>query len=255
MKREQRFRSEMFVRVRDYGTAHKDLFPESSTGGHKFAQVTAAVAAIDGHLENRVVADADARGVKAEPREVVFAYRKTLAQAGRRITRPEAGQSRFRMPRRRTLKAEISTARVFIEEAAQRQEQFVKLGLPPTFISDFTRLVDTFQQVVDARLSSKTVRREALAGIDSTLARGLDVIRDLDIVVAIATQQDPNLFASYQSARRIDGLSPSSRKAAEPPAVPPVAVPPEAPPSAATAAATDTMALVRAGEEVLDKAS
>ena len=46
MNRNQRFRYEMFVRVRSFGVANRDQFPESSTGGKALALVEAAVAAI-----------------------------------------------------------------------------------------------------------------------------------------------------------------------------------------------------------------
>ncbi|MCC6991515.1 MAG: hypothetical protein IT181_21120, partial [Acidobacteria bacterium] len=61
-----------------------------------FAQVTAAVAALDDHLKNRVVARAEARKVKAATRAAVFDYMKTVALAARRVTRPESGVSPFR---------------------------------------------------------------------------------------------------------------------------------------------------------------
>ena len=217
MTRNQRFKYEMFVRVRDYGTAHTELFPESSTGGQTFAQVTATVAAIDEHLKNRVLATAEARRVKAATRAAVFDYMKTIALAARRVTRRETGTSPFRMPRRRSFKVEISTARAFIEEAERRRDQFLRLGLPETFISDFRARVDALQQAVDVRLNSKTMRRQARAGIQTSLAEGLEAIRDLDAIMAIATRQDHVAFAAWQSARRIEGQRTSSSGAVKPP--------------------------------------
>jgi hypothetical protein len=205
MTKQQRFKYEMFVRVRDYGTAHTDLFPASSTGGQTFAQVTEAVSAIDDHLKNRVVATAEARKVKAATRAAVFDYMKTLALTARRVTRSEPGPNPFRIPRRRSLKVEISTARAFSEEAAKREEQFIRFGLPRTFVSDFRARVDELQQAVDTRLSSKTTRRQAKAGIQSMLAQGLEAIRDLDAIVAIGAHQDPVAFGAWQSARHIEG--------------------------------------------------
>jgi hypothetical protein len=230
MTREQRFKYEMFVRVRDYGTANSDLFPSSSTGHETFGRVTTAVAVIDDHLKNRVLARAEARKVKAVTRAAVFNYMKTLALAARRVTRLEPGINPFRLPSRRSLKVEISTARAFIEEAEKRQEQFVRLGLPATFVSEFRTLVNQLQQAVDVRLNSKTVRGKAQAGIRTALADGLEAIRDLDAIVAIATRQDPTRFAAWQSARRIEGQgsASSSSKATSPAAVTiPAAVPAE----------------------------
>ena len=249
MKKQQRFKYETFVRVRDYGTAHAALFPESSTGGQTFARVTAAVAAIDDHLKNRVVARAEARKVKTTTRAAVVDGMKTLALTARRVTRPEPGPSPFRMPTRRTVKVEIATARAFMAEAEKRQDQFLRFGLAPTFVSDFRALVDDLQRAVDVRLSSKTVRRQAQAGIETALAEGLESIRDLDAIVAIATRQDPVAYAAWQSARHIEGQGSASPGPEEEPApsvdatTPAVAA---APPDSGTKAPDPALVLGRA---------
>ena len=95
MTRQQRYRYEMFVRVRDFGAAHKELFPESSTGGQWFAEVSGAVAAIDGHLKNRIVAVADSRRVKSTTRAAVLDYMKTIALTARQVTKTDSVSSRF----------------------------------------------------------------------------------------------------------------------------------------------------------------
>ncbi len=189
MTKLQRHKYECFVRVRDYGKAHAVLFPESSTGGQKFAEVTAAVAAIDEHLKNRVVARAEARKVKVVTRKAVVESMKTLALTARRVLRQEPGVNPFRVPQRRTAKTDIATARAFIEEAERRKDQFIRFGLPPTFISDFRVLVDQLQDAVDVRLNAKSTRRGAKAGIAATLAEGLETIRDLDAIVAMTTRR------------------------------------------------------------------
>ena len=151
----------------------------------------------------------------------------TIAAAARRVTRVEPGVSPFVLPRRRSLATELATARAFMEEAATRQAEFEQFGLPPTFISDLRALVDRLQQAADVRLSSKTVRRKAQAGIATGLAQGLDAARDLDVIVAIATRQtDPTTFAAWTSARRIEGLGSGAAKTPVAPPVPePVATP------------------------------
>ena len=261
MRKDQRYRYEMFVRVRDYGTQHTDLFPTSSTAGQLFARVTMAVGAIEEHLKKQVLARAEARKVKAATRAAVFDYMKTIAQAARRVTRLESGQTPFRMPKRRTLKAEIATAKAFIEEARKRLDEFLRLGLPTTFLSDFQTLVDALQQAVDVRLNSKTGRRHASAGITTQLKDGLDAIRDLEVVVTLATRSDPTRFAAWQSARRIEGqgtppVTPSKNPAATTPGAPPETAPapvPEEPTVVPTAPETTPVQPV--DDEPLPRAS
>lgn len=234
MKRLQRFKYEMFVRVRDFGAAHAALFPEGSTGGQAFARVVAATAAIEQHLKDHVVGKAEARRIKATTRGSVADYLKTIAAAARRVTRAESAVNPFVLPKRRSLAAQLSTARAFLQEAASRQAGFEKFGLPPTFISDFQALVDQLQQAVDVRLSSKTARRKAQAGVVHALAEGLDAIRDLDVIVAIATRvQAPTTFAAWTAARRIEGLaSITGKDVPTPPTVSePVVAPAPTPPA------------------------
>jgi hypothetical protein len=223
MTRQQRFKYEMFVRVRDFGTAHAALFPEASKGGKAFARVLSAVAAIDEHAKNHVLGRAEARRIKEATRESVFEYLKTIAAAARRVTRVESSVNPFVLPTRRSLAAELATARAFMEAAATRRAEFEQFGLPATFISDFRALVDQLRQAADVRLSSKTVCRKAQAGIATALDQGLDAARDLDVIVAIATRQsDPTTFAAWTSARRIEGMASGAAKI---PAQPPVPQP------------------------------
>lgn len=78
-------------------------------------------------------------------------------------------------------------------------------------------MVDQLQQAADARLSSRTARRKAQAGITTALVNGLDAIRDLDVIVAIATrQQHPTTVAAWTAARRIEGQRDGSTRAPVP---------------------------------------
>lgn len=210
MKKDQRYKYEMLVRVREFGMAQRERFPESSNGGSTFMQVAAAVGAIDEHLKNRVLGRVEGRGVKPLTRAAVYEYMKTIAKASRRVTRGERDVNPFRMPARRTLKVDITTARAFIEQATPRRDKFIAIGLPPTFISEFTALVDELQEAVDQRLASKTVRGQAQAGIAAALAQGFDHVLDLDVIVAMAARQDPVLAAAWRSARRIEGQNSSA---------------------------------------------
>jgi hypothetical protein len=197
-----------------------------------------------------------------------------LALAARRVTRPDPKENPFRVPRGRNLPRELATARAFIEQAHARRTEFVDFGLPPTFLSDFTTLVDDLQQAVDGRLSSRAQRSKALAGIQSAIARGSEVIRDLDALLAIALRDDSDTYAAWTAVRRIDGLASSSRKpknaastvattegtTAEPAAAvkavaaEPVVEPVDAP-EAATPAGPTSEALVAVPPPVLGKAS
>ncbi len=78
MKKVQRFKYEMFVRVRDFGAANAALFPDASKGGQAFARVLAAVAALDEQQQAHLLGLAEARRIKAATRDAVVDYMKTF---------------------------------------------------------------------------------------------------------------------------------------------------------------------------------
>lgn len=220
MTRLQRYLYEMLVRVRDFGKVNHDRFSGANPGAAMFEKVAATVAAIDDYLERRILRRLEGRAIQPKTRTAMFKAMQRIAKAGRRVTREDRSLNPFRMPTRRTVTAELNTARVFIAEAAKRQAAFVALGLPPTFISDFTTLVDELQVAADTHISSKTGRGAAQGGIDGTFAAGLELVRDLEVVVETAADDDPALAAAWRAARHIEGQRRRSRSAPVAPPAP-----------------------------------
>lgn len=237
MTKEQRARYDTFTRVRGFGADHKELFPESSAGSAWFSEIAATIDAIDLNMKERVVARAEARKVKAEKRQAVEKNMKTIAGVARRMARSEPDENVFIMPRQRSLQALLSTARAFAEEGIRRQELFVRYGLPATFISEFQALVNTLHVAAVTRQTSKTTRNEAQAAIEAALESGIEVIRNLDYAVEVATRPNPAQFAAWKAARRIQGLRSSNADTSKATQASPTANPP-----AAVVAPTDTPA-------------
>ena len=206
MTREQRFRYEMFVRVSKFGAANRERFPESSKGGRMFALVAAAVEAVEEFFTSRVKASSDAGKVKATTRDGVTRYMRAIAATGRRVAKSESSVNPFRMPARRSAASLLASARLFQREARMREAVFVEFGLSPGFISEFGTLVDELEQAVDVQLVSRSALRKARAGLETTLADGLEVIRDLDVTVANVLHDDPVGLAEWRGARQIEAL-------------------------------------------------
>lgn len=255
MTRQQRQRYEMFVRVRNFGAANRDVFPESSEGGQAFTRVAEAVGAFEDHLTQRTRARADARRVRTTTRRAVEDAMKALVATGRRAAKAEPGPHPFRMPRQRSATAVLGAVRVFMEDAERRKDRFVELGMSPTFITDIRRLVGELEQAIGIQHDSRASRSKARAGINDALAGGFDAIHDLDVTVANTLRTDAVRLAQWQGARHVDGQPPSSSKPVAAPALTQPAVrtseqPPVAPP-AVDADSPPTPEL----KEVLNKAS
>jgi hypothetical protein len=218
MTRKQRYRIEMLVRIRDFGAAHRELFPESTMGGQGFAEVAAALDTIEHFLSYRVVARAEARKVSAALGRAVFADARTLVDAARLVTAAEAANP-FRLPQSRSMVAAISTGRAFLSEAEKRQDAFIRHGISPAFFGEFRARVDQLEQAVEARLNSRTDRHQARVGLESAIATGLDAVRLLDVFVPNTLRLDPVRAAAWRGARHIDGATAASVSARRKPAV------------------------------------
>lgn len=71
--------------------------------------------------------------------------------------------------------------------------------------------MNALQRAVDVRLSSKSTRSLTRKGLETELARGSELVRDLGVMVAVATMGDPARFAAWRSARLVEGIKrPSS---------------------------------------------
>lgn len=207
----------MFVRVRNFGVANGDVFPESSGGSQAFDVLAGAAVAIEEHLTRRAEARARARKVRSSTRMAVTNYMKAIAATGRRAADADSGVHPFRMPSRRSAAVLLATARLFMEEAERRRDSFVILGMPPTFITDFQRLVRELEQAIEVQQDSRASRHMAQAGIQMALLRGTDALRTLDVVVANVLRGDPVRLAQWHGARHIEGQGSSSGPAAVPP--------------------------------------
>jgi hypothetical protein len=236
MTKAQRYRYEMFGRVDDFGTANVELFPASSKGGQMFAEVRAAVTAVGEHLKDRDLARAEARRVKATTRRAVTDYMKVIAATARRVTFEEPVPSPFRRGGSNSNAALLAKARLFIDEAKTREARFVEFGMPPTFISDFTALVDQLAEAVSVRNNGRAWRQRAQMGIEAAIVKGTEAIQNLDVIVPNALRLDPVRTGHWMGARRIQGVRSSTSSSTSTPST--VARPADPPAPAPTTPVT-----------------
>lgn len=208
MTRDERYRWEMFVRVRDFGMAHHALFPESSIGGQAFAAVARAAAEVEKQTTDKVLAAAEGRREKAAARRALRDHMKTIAHTARGVARtlPGAGLT-FAMPKRRSDASLLERARAFIREGEARHDRFVQHGLAPTFVTDLHSLVDTFERAAEVRRQGRRALAGAQAALTSALTAGTDAVRSLDVVVINTFRGDPGALAAWRVARRLQGVS------------------------------------------------
>jgi hypothetical protein len=237
----------MLARVRDFGAAHQDRFPESSEGGQAFAAIAAAVAKLDAHAKLKLAGLRSARDDKGAAREALLDRIDVVIRTAAAIKdkAPEF-ENPFQLPRRLTDPDLANAASVIVEEAATHTARFTAYGLPESFVDDLRALLTRFAQATRTVALAKERAEVAQKGIAAALVAGLTALRQLDVIVPNQLERDPDALAAWQHARRVE--YPTRRRVHAAPAQPPPSAPPVPPAAAVTAPASPPAAPVVEGK-------
>lgn len=213
MTRHERVRYEMLLRIRDFGAAHREQFPESSSGSQAFATVAEAVADVEAHATAKLVKVREGQRDRAARRSIMLSRMRTIARTSRGIRTASGAILTLQMPRRRSDVAVITAARAFLREAEAHHDRLVVLGLPTTCLAELREATEAFAASMAERRAGRSGVAGAQAGITAAIARGTDAAHTLDIVVLNTLGHDPVAFATWQRDRRVvegKGRSPST---------------------------------------------
>ncbi len=223
----------MLVRVRDFGVAHRELFPARSVAGKLFAAVAAAADALPQHDSTALAG----RGGEQEGAVSKAAARLALRRQVRAIARAawaseEPGLTgRFRASTDGSDQRLLAHARTFLTEAKPFAATFVAHELPVNFLSQLRVAIDAFDRATRDRVSGRDRRREAQARLEASMEDGLRAVRRLSAIVPIRLQ-DPVEVILWNDARRVEHGRVRNVEAATPEETPPAT-----PPAAATSPA------------------
>ena len=225
-------RLEMLVRVRDFGAAHRDLFPASTLGGKMFAAVASAVAALSQQAASQMSGRGTARGGSSSKAVARAALRERL-QAISRTARALALDNprlddKFRVPQSNGHQALLSAGRAFADDAAPLLKAFIAHDMPATFLTQLNADLQEFERAIRDHAVGKDKHIAARAGIDTAIEAGLTAVQRLDAIVANRLHDDPTTLAVWDSARHVERTARAKNGAPSP-----VPVPPPAPASAA----------------------
>ncbi len=205
MTRMEMRRYAMLARVRDFGQAHRDLFPDSSVGGQAFATVAAAVTELSEHAVTKLSSAREGVRAMKDARHRLIDRLEAIARTARAIAADRPGfDDSFRLPRQYSNEALVTIARVFIQDAEATKDQFIAHGLADTFVAELQKLLGTFEQAARDREAGRSTRIAAHAGIEKALLAGLTAVRKLDVIVANQLQHDSAALAVWEGERRLD---------------------------------------------------
>jgi len=203
MTTEQTRRYEMLVRVRDFGSAHADLFPEPSLARQTFVSVGEAVRQLNEHTVSKMAA-VQGTTTKAVARAALHERLVALSQTARVIAVQSPGlEERFLMPNTPSDLVLLTTARVFAHDAEPLEKQFVDHAMPKTFLADLREATGRFEQAIHNCEAGRDERAAARAAIAAVLDSGLSAVRALDAMVANRLRDDPTMMVAWKRARRL----------------------------------------------------
>jgi hypothetical protein len=106
----------------------------------------------------------------------------------------------------------IILARTYGNDAFPLKAEFIKRGLGADFIADLDAAAIAFDAALNGRTQARGRQVEATAEIDRVLASGLQLVRELRVVVRNTYAHDPAKLALWESAFHVEKATHRGRK-------------------------------------------
>ena len=202
----ERRQYEMLVRVRDFGHTYGHLFPATSVAQQNLATVAAAITELDAHDLTHMAASVSARAQsKNGAREALLTRVQAISRTARVLA--EAGapglDAQFEVPAPTTDQTLLTTGRKFARDVEPFSSQFIMHGMPATFVSDLTALVDGFERALRDRGLGREARRAAREETKAAVSSGLAAVRSINAIVTNHLRDDAVTSAVWERDRRI----------------------------------------------------
>jgi len=200
-------RLEMLKRVQNFGQDHNDAFPQGSFGRELLDAASQVVAKLESHGATQLSGHSAAQNLGAsketlreELREQMSAINRTARVMA--LTTPEF-ESKFRLPRNVSDQTWLNAAHAFALDGAPLKEHFIKHGLPTSFIDQLNQTANDFAQAISQRAAAVNTRVTSGIVIDEQIARGLQLVRQLDVLIRNLFHGDPVTLSSWTRSSHV----------------------------------------------------
>lgn len=195
----------MLVRVRDFGSAHAERFPDGSEGRKAFATVTTSVADVEAFTSAKVTAKRVSRGSRLAAKRAVMSRLVAIARSARALATTNPGaDEKFPLPERTGDIDVLQGGRLFLREAPAVKDTFIRCGLAPAFLDDLQQAVTTFEQAISGRSAGRTGAVVSRKAIQSAIRSGVAAVQSLDAYVANALSGDEAALNAWKRDRHVD---------------------------------------------------
>jgi hypothetical protein len=90
---------------------------------------------------------------------------------------------KFRMPRGNNDQNLLNTARMFVADAPEYENDFLEYGLPDNFITALNSDINAFEISVTGQNDAREEQAESTAAIDTAIENGTKTVKRLDVIV------------------------------------------------------------------------
>ncbi|HNV77574.1 MAG TPA: hypothetical protein PKH96_23030 [Gemmatimonadaceae bacterium] len=211
-------RAHAFLTAREYDVAMGTLKPQIDALASLVTRLETHAIEQDGRARSARLRTNAKRDLGAALRNE---YLRPISRLARSIfPNDRTLQAGFRLPRSRESEGLLQTAGGIAERAEEHKEHFIAKGLAPDFVERLRAATVTYRDAIVARGLDLGRRSAASAGLLSDIARGRELVRLIDDMLAprLASQRD--LLAEWRTITRFvrQGGSGAAEPAAATPA-------------------------------------
>ena len=195
---------QMFVRVRNFSTAHAADFAVNSLA----AQLIAALVVVITRLDGLIAAQSSGRGAaregtssRAAARAALRDHMEAIARTARTLARNTPGlDEKFRVPQESNDQHLIAAGRAFARDGVPLAAQFIALEFPPDFIEELNEDIADLEAAIDHHNTAVGGHVGARMAIDAAIEQAADIVRQLDTIIRNKYRNDPAILAEWVSA-------------------------------------------------------
>jgi hypothetical protein len=206
---------EMFVRVQSFVAERAGAFPAGSLGAEMIAELNKVVGELNEAATTQTSGLSSVQRATAErmaAREALRESMQAIARTARVMAIDLTGlENKFRLPRSGSDPALIRAARAFIGEALPLKAEFLRYGMPESFIEEFKEDIADLERAMGQQNTGRGAHVSATASVESAAERGMNAVRKLDAIVRNTFRDDTATLAAWESARHVES-APRRRK-------------------------------------------
>jgi hypothetical protein len=98
----------------------------------------------------------------------------------------------------------VAAARMYATDALPLKAEFIKRGLPDSFLDDLNDDIEAFEEALTQRTQGRETHVNAMATIDDLIECGMNLVRQLDPIMRNLFEDEPGKFAAWLSASHVE---------------------------------------------------